>query len=751
MKVIPFILIFSILGAMTFAQTIDRRAADSLLIKLNKTAPGVERLDLLLDLAQFHILKPGELQIDFDSAMVYINEAKVLNRSIKASAADGYLLLTESYLTKEKGHRDEARKMVEHAIRVLESGSNKFYLGRAYYELSGYFDYNDRTQADERIRLLELALHCFQQIDNHERIGACHNALGDLYHIIAEYSKALKHLRLSLAAYDSADHTAVQGVYSLMGTIYAFQGDNKQALDCGLLALKTAENVGDTSLQLCQINNGIGRTLIRLNERQKAIYYFKNALKVAEKYNDRSSIYVVATNLANNWAGLGDAHKALLILRQISTKYEKPNDATVDFNIARCYITSYTLLKQYDKAQPYCEQLLETFGNEKMGQFPTIEVLAVVINFYISSGQYDLAIKYLNEHKRLSEKVADLSRMAANHRLWFKLDTARHDYHSAVEHLENFVTLNDSLFNETKSRQIAELQIQFETEKKEKDILVKSQQIEVLTKDQLLKDMNLERITLIKNVTLFGVLLLIVSGMVFYRQYRRKQRDSDTITRMNKQLQHSLTEKEWLIKEVHHRVKNNLHTIICLLESQAVFLEKDALQAIEKSQHRIYAMSLIHQKLYQNEDLRSIDMSVYLEEFIGYLKDSFDTSRIEFVINVEPVYLSLQQAIPVALIINEGVTNSIKYAFENESTPQIWVSMTQTDEKVKLNIADNGKGFELREEDEGKSLGIQLIKGLSKELKGSVQIDTKKGTTLTIEFSKEPITDQIPVPQEDMI
>ena len=201
-----------------------------------------------------------------------------------------------------------------------------------------------------------------------------------------------------------------------------------------------------------------------------------------------------------------------------------------------------------------------------------------------------------------------------------------------------------------------------------------------------------------------------------------------------------LAEKEWWLKEVHHRVKNNLHTIICLLESQAMYLEKDALQAIEKSQHRIYAMSLIHQKLYQNEDLQVIDMSVYLEEFIGYLKDSFDTERIDFIIHVDPVQLNLQQAIPVALIINEGVTNSIKYAFENESEPKIWISMSETDEIVKLTIMDNGRGFEMKAEDEGKSLGMQFIKGLSKELKGTVRIETKGGTKLNIEFKKGSLT-----------
>jgi two-component sensor histidine kinase len=136
-------------------------------------------------------------------------------------------------------------------------------------------------------------------------------------------------------------------------------------------------------------------------------------------------------------------------------------------------------------------------------------------------------------------------------------------------------------------------------------------------------------------------------------------------------------------------------------------------------------------------------MSIYLEEFIGYLKDSFDTNNIEFIIKVDPVHLNLQQAIPVALIINEGVTNAIKYAFGNEEDSKIRISMTQTDEIVKLIIADNGRGFELKVEDEAKSLGMQLIKGLSKELKGTVRIDTKGGTRLSVEFIKGPLTDQM--------
>jgi two-component sensor histidine kinase len=223
----------------------------------------------------------------------------------------------------------------------------------------------------------------------------------------------------------------------------------------------------------------------------------------------------------------------------------------------------------------------------------------------------------------------------------------------------------------------------------------------------------------------------------FFIAIQTKKKANELIAEKNNELQSLLREKEWLLKEVHHRVKNNLHTIICLLESQAMYLEKDALQAIEKSQHRIYAMSLIHQKFYQNEDLQSIDISTYLEEFVGYLKDSFDTQEINFIIEVNPVHLNLQQAIPVALIINEAVTNSIKYAFSNEIMPTIQVSLTEDSDIIHLIISDNGKGFSINEYDEAKSLGLQLIKGLSKELKGAVQIETKRGTKLRIEFKKK--------------
>ena len=170
---ILLIVSLNLLVITAFGQDISRQEADSMLYALDKSKPDLDRIDLLLNLAQFHIFKPGEFQIDFDSAMVYINQAKVLNRTLKSSDADGYALLTESILVREKGLKDEAKKMTEKAIKILESGANKFYLAVGYYELAFYYDFNQREELLQKIQLVEKSVKLFRQTGNHKEKGPC--------------------------------------------------------------------------------------------------------------------------------------------------------------------------------------------------------------------------------------------------------------------------------------------------------------------------------------------------------------------------------------------------------------------------------------------------------------------------------------------------------------------------------------------------------------------------------------------------
>ncbi|HKC37646.1 MAG TPA: sensor histidine kinase, partial [Chitinophagaceae bacterium] len=250
---------------------------------------------------------------------------------------------------------------------------------------------------------------------------------------------------------------------------------------------------------------------------------------------------------------------------------------------------------------------------------------------------------------------------------------------------------------------------------------------------------------ILRNISLAVAALLIVIVILFYNRYRLKQRTNiklesqqREIADQNLSLQHLLNEKEWLLKEIHHRVKNNLQIVMSLLNSQLVYINNDAaLTAIHDSQHRVHAMSLIHQKLYNSENVSSIDMSFYIRELVSYLSDSFNNGqRIRFELNVEPLELDVSQAVPLGLILNEAITNSIKYAFPNEMEGVVTISLSNTGlHNYLLMISDNGIGMpiQLKDKKQG-SLGMSLMAGLSEDLDGTFSMENNKGTTIKISF-----------------
>jgi two-component sensor histidine kinase len=244
---------------------------------------------------------------------------------------------------------------------------------------------------------------------------------------------------------------------------------------------------------------------------------------------------------------------------------------------------------------------------------------------------------------------------------------------------------------------------------------------------------------------LFAVLLTLI--FVIVRQIRILKFQQKEISKKNNSLQELLNEKdllleekEWLRKEIHHRVKNNLHTVLSLLESQSAFLKKEALIANLDSQHRVYSMSLIHQKLYQSESLTCLDMSIYIPELINYLRESFDTKqKIKFILHIEPVSLNVTQSLAVGIIMTEAITNSIKYAFPETNNGIIEISMKKiADDNILLCISDNGVGFaETINLSQTNSLGMRLMKGLSEDINAQFTIESIRGIKITVQFKDD--------------
>ena len=231
------------------------------------------------------------------------------------------------------------------------------------------------------------------------------------------------------------------------------------------------------------------------------------------------------------------------------------------------------------------------------------------------------------------------------------------------------------------------------------------------------------------------------------RRIRRDEQETDTILlgieditehrQTEKRIAGALKEKEVLLREVYHRVKNNLQIISSLLGLQANTIADEAVRSLfEESQRRIQAMSLVHQKLYDSEDLASIDTSTYLQSLIGDLARIYDPEGlIAFDIQAESE-MNIDTAIPCGLILNELVSNAFKYAFPGTQPGQIRVILRpEAENRWLLVVQDNGVGIpsdiEIGQTD---SLGLTLVHDLASQLEGSVQVDRAQGTMFTIHF-----------------
>ena len=205
-------------------------------------------------------------------------------------------------------------------------------------------------------------------------------------------------------------------------------------------------------------------------------------------------------------------------------------------------------------------------------------------------------------------------------------------------------------------------------------------------------------------------------------------------------IKESLREKEILLREIHHRVKNNMQIISSLLNLQAsVVSDKKDIEMLRDSQNRIKSMSLIHEKLYGSEDLAHIDINDYNNDLTRYIFQFHKTvlNNVALKIDIENIWLGIDTAIPCGLIINELVSNSLKHAFPENRQGEVRITLRKTDEdEIALTVSDNGIGIpEDVDISSSKSLGLLLVNTLSKEqLQGKIELDRTEGTKFCITF-----------------
>ena len=335
--------------------------------------------------------------------------------------------------------------------------------------------------------------------------------------------------------------------------------------------------------------------------------------------------------------------------------------------------------------------------------------------------EYQKAVELAQKSVDISKTLNDPHRAFNSYEALYLAQKDAGMFKEALASLEINKDLEDSTVRAEKTKGVAEIETKYETEKKE--ILI-----------QKLDEKNqLQRRQLIGFVV--GLIMLLGLSVTLYNQ-------NQTVKASRQQISEQSDQLKLMMKELHHRVKNNLAIVSSLLKIQSSKIEDEkAVKAVRQGQQRVEAMSLIHQRLYQTDKVTNINIKEYINDLAESLMSAYGYNPEEFdlKINVEKEQLDVDLAIPMGLIINELLTNSFKYAYENVERPLLKIDL-KMDKGLTLEVQDNGPGIDMERWQKAKdSFGKKLIAGLTKQIGGTFQLENQNGSYFKLQIPKEKL------------
>ena len=742
-----------------FSQTANEQAQLNQARKnVRAAASDTAKISALLGLGDKLMSFAESKQAFIDSAMLYINRAEKL--SIIAEYGDG---LAHSWLSRAavlhakndiKGSDSYAEKVIS---RYSNQQSGKLLAG-GYVQLGDNLP-DEEKMSDRKIAYYKRAIGIYDKTGDKRAKAAVLIKLGNIYLMGGQYQTMIDLLNDARRLYDSLSYPEkemdLEWLYERFEYAYLGKDNYTEALKYALQSVRIIEKYKDVSLKAFRIYNNVALLNSLLKRYDTQLYFLNKALPIARKYeaqqNDSTMVAQVLGNMVVSKIAQGKPAEAIEYLRKIGNRFPHTNLGWRHF-MNKYYLQSYTENGQYERAAHYYQLVVKQTAELPEFHAHQITNYNAIIKYLTATKQFDLASKYLKLNDTACRKNSQVDLLARNYLDWFHVDSLKGDFKMAIQHFQLSKVITDSLVNTKKASQLADLQVAYQTEKKDEEIRLNAQKILLLNKQAQYQHVSLLHEKTIRHVAFAGLAMLLLLLGVSYNRYRLKQRTNiqlkeqqerinaanGSLRQLNDSLQTLLREKEWLLKEIHHRVKNNLQIVISLLNTQSAYLDNQyALDAIRNSQHRMHAMSLIHQKLYQSDNMATIDMSVYIRELVEYLGESFKQDKSAVMkLNIIPIKLDVSQAVPLGLILNEAISNSIKYAFTANKRGQIDILLEQIEEeKYLLCIADNGKGLpEGFDPYNTSSLGMSLMQGLSQQLDGDFHLENKNGLRVCVTF-----------------
>ncbi|CAN5166746.1 hypothetical protein BH09BAC4_BH09BAC4_01210 [soil metagenome] len=733
-------------------QNINRQMVNQYLKQLASSLNDTNRINALIAVGKFHVLKYGEVKPDLDSARGYLDQAKALsirfNLPTKRHAAETMLIVAHMESRDTTVGKLLFNELINDCIRTNDRNGQAEALTR--FGACSVFTTKNFPIV---VACYTQAASIYRSLGNYEaeililrEIAAFHTNQGKLDLGNSEFVNVLN--RYKAIGYPKLHYT-----YSWLSYINRLKGNYGKALGYSFQGLESMSRTRDTLLA-ATFYGDVAQIYWELGKQEQAISWYKKALQKwrQEKQADLP-MYNVASIIARDMTAHHKAVEAISLLKNIVEEIppiNKVQKGCIAQSLANCYQS----LHQSALAERYYLEAIDWYEKSHQNTEMSQKVQAEVGQFYLEQQDINKAGLYLKKALAFIPQKHALSTVKDIHYMLFKVDSAQGKYLSAIHHFRLHKALNDSLFSETKAKQIAQLEIQYETKENQ-------QNISLLRKQSHLQANELDHARTIRNTILICSMLLLCLLGLSYNRYRIKQKSSKLLETKQREINQKnqtletllvnqkqlLTEKEWMLREIHHRVKNNLQIITSLLHSQGVYLTDQAAQsAIRESQNRVHAMALIHQKLYQSDQLTAIPMAGYVTEIVDYLIQSFDREdTVRKQISLTPVDLDVTLAVPLGLIINEVITNSLKHAFPFNQTGIIGVSLRKLDSQTyQLTINDNGVGLPADiNPNRSRTLGMSLIRGLSKQLGGRIQINQSDGVQISLTFTEEKIVKEM--------
>lgn len=605
--------------------------------------------------------------------------------------------------------QDSLKRNYQNAVKARDLVAECFYLselGKLYYSTSrtdsARLYYNDAIQIARKVKNDTMVA------SNLNDLGNIYKDKGNLDSAITCYLEALKIFeRLSLKIEIAYARTNLARVYKDIGVYELAQ---EMALSAEIIFLEFPK---DPNALVCF--NTIGSISSKLKEYKRALKYYHKALDGWRKSGELSKQASALNNIGNVFMNMDRNDSALYAyLRSLEIRKHEGQTKSVATTLNNLGEVSIKLGKLKD-AKNYLDESLEIKKEigDKLGQIITLNNLA---NYFIQLPDTKSATQYLNDASRLEKSIGGvLDERKKNLELRIQLNRKAKNFKEASRLYEELLAVKDSLLDRDKAVALAGMQIGYEIDKKE-------QQIDVLNIRNNMQELTIDNRELWIATLAIAVLVILISLLFYFLSYVNAKRHRESV--------------ELLMKELHHRVKNNLQVLSSVLSLQSQALtDENALLSVKSTESRINAMALIHRKLYSDDRNTIVSTRGYFRELIEFLMSSYGyhENNLTLEADIDEIELDVDKAIPLGLIMNELISNAFKHAYVNKANARLVIQVKKRDNVLAASIRDNGSGETVPLGDETK-FGMRMVNILVRDLKGDFNTSINHGTEHRITF-----------------